>query len=185
MSATTSLEVEIQGQAPNSLLAEFELVYRANVGALTAYFARRCPDPQTVADLTSETIVRAASGFRGFDPRRGAPRPWLFGIARNVYAAYCEQSSNGRDVVLRLAALADLPVDEHEELAQRIDTQRAGRDLLERWAKLPALERSAVELVEIDGLSPKEAAAALGVPRGVFRMRLSRGRMRLRKEHLE
>jgi RNA polymerase sigma-70 factor (ECF subfamily) len=45
------------------------------------YFARRCGDPQTVADLTSETFVRAMDGFAGFDPRRGSDRAWLFAIA--------------------------------------------------------------------------------------------------------
>ncbi len=69
-----------------SALAEFEEVYRSNVSSVTAYFARRCADPQTVADLTSETIVSAAAGFGGFDPGRGSARAWLFGIARNVYA---------------------------------------------------------------------------------------------------
>ena len=57
-----------------SALLEFERIYRDNVGVVTAFFARRCSDPQTVADLTSETIVRAAAGFAGFDPRRGTPR---------------------------------------------------------------------------------------------------------------
>ena len=166
-----------------SALAEFEEVYRGNVFSVTAYFARRCVDPQTVADLTSETIVRAAAGFGGFDPGRGSARAWLFGIARNVYAGYCEQMSN-RDAAARgLAGLADLPADEVDELVDRIDAQRAGRELLERCAQLPALERAAVELVDVDGLTPKEAAAALGVPRGVLRMRLSRARARLRKEH--
>ena len=166
-----------------SALAEFEEVYRSNVSSVTAYFARRCADPQTVADLTSETIVSAAAGFGGFDPGRGSARAWLFGIARNVYAGFCEQTSNRRAAAASLAGLADLPGDEIDELADRIDAQRAGRVLLERCARLPALEREAVELVDVDGLSPKEAAAALGVPRGVLRMRLSRARARLRKEH--
>jgi RNA polymerase sigma-70 factor (ECF subfamily) len=30
---------------------EFEALYRANAAAVTAYFARRSADPQTVADL--------------------------------------------------------------------------------------------------------------------------------------
>jgi DNA-directed RNA polymerase specialized sigma24 family protein len=54
--------------------------------------------------------------------------------------------------------------------------------LIERCSRLPAIERAAIELVDLDGLTPKEAAAALGVPRGVLRMRLSRARARLRKE---
>ena len=33
-------------------VAEFEALYRANVAVVTAYFARRSADPQTVADLT-------------------------------------------------------------------------------------------------------------------------------------
>jgi DNA-directed RNA polymerase specialized sigma24 family protein len=38
-------------------------------------------------------------------------------------------------------------------------------------------------LVDLTGLTPKEAAAALGVSRVVLRKRLSRARARLRKEH--
>ena len=71
---------------------------------------------------------------------------------------------------------------EIEELMEKIEAQRVGRKLLARCAELPPLERSAVELVDLDGLTPKEAATILGVSRGVLRMRLSRGRARLRKE---
>jgi RNA polymerase sigma-70 factor (ECF subfamily) len=66
------------------------------------YFARRCRDPQTVADLTSETFVRAVDGFAKFDPRKGSDRAWLFGIAAHVFARYCEQAAGGRDAVARL-----------------------------------------------------------------------------------
>ena len=148
-----------------------------------AYFARRCAEPQVVADLTSETFVRAAGGFGSFDPGRGSARAWLFGIAAHVYARHCEQSANGRDAVARLAGHRTLDVDEIDELAGRIDAERAGRALIERCSRLPALERAAVELVDLSGLTPKEAAAALGVSRVVLRKRLSRARTRLRKEH--
>lgn len=59
---------------PTSPLEEFEQVYLRNVDVLMGYFARRCRDPQTVADLTSETFVRAVEGFARFDPRRGSDR---------------------------------------------------------------------------------------------------------------
>ena len=39
-----------------------------------------------------------------------------------------------------------------------------------------------IELVDIAGLRPKEAAAALGLTPGTVRMRLMRTRARLRKE---
>lgn len=163
-------------------LAEFEQVYRGQVDVVMAYFARRCAEPQTVADLTSETFVRAASGFAGFDPARGSPRAWVFGIAAHVYAGYCEQVAGGRAAVARLAGRRPLEGDEVEELAARIDAERAGRVLLTRCAQLPELERSAVELVDVAGFTPKEAAAALGVSRVALRQRLSRARARLRRE---
>jgi RNA polymerase sigma-70 factor (ECF subfamily) len=149
---------------------------------VTAYFARRCAEPQIVADLTSETFVRAAATFGSFDPGKGSVRAWLFGIAAHVFAWHCTQTANGRDAVARLAGRRQLGGDEIEELAGRIDAERAGRELVERCSRLSDLERAAVELVDLAGLTPKEAASALGVSRVVLRKRLSRARARLRKE---
>ena len=165
-----------------SALAEFEQVYRGNFDAVMAYFARRCAEPQVVADLTSETFVRAAGAFATFDPRRGSARAWLLGIAAHVFAGHCAETANGRDAVARLAQRRPLDVDESEELAARIDAERAGRDLIARCARLPEIERAAVELVDLAGLTPKEASTELGVSRVVLRKRLSRARARLRKE---
>ena len=171
------------GRPSGSALAEFEQIYRGNFDVVTAYFARRCAEPQIVADLTSETFVQAAGAFGSFDPRRGSARAWLFGIAAHVFAGHCARTANGRDVVARLAQRRPLDVDEIEELAAKIDAERDGRKLIGLCARLPELERAAVELVDLAGLTPKEAASALGVSRVVLRKRLSRARARLRKEH--
>jgi RNA polymerase sigma factor (sigma-70 family) len=168
-------------QSPTSPLEEFEQVYLRNVDGLMGYFARRCRDPQTVADLTSETFVRAVGGFAGFDPRRGTDRAWLFGIAARVFAHHCKQSADGRDAASRLGGHRPLDEDEIEELAERIDAEREGATLMRRCEQLPELERAAIELVDLDGLTPKEAALALGVSRVAFRKRLSRARSGLRK----
>jgi RNA polymerase sigma-70 factor (ECF subfamily) len=172
-----------RGRPPGSPLEEFEQVYVRNVDVLMGYFARRCRDPQTVADLTSETFVRAVDGFAGFDPRRGSDRAWLFGIAARVFARHCDQSAGGRDAMVRLGGYRPLDADEIEELAERIDAEREGAAMMRRCEQLPAVERSAIELVDLEGLSPKEAALALGVSRVAFRKRLSRARSRLSKEH--
>jgi RNA polymerase sigma factor (sigma-70 family) len=172
-----------RGRPPGSLLEEFEQVYLRNIDVLMGYFARRCRDPQTVADLTSETFVRGMDGFTGFDPRRGSDRAWLFGIATRVFARHCEQSAGDRDAVARLGGRRALDGDEIEELAERIDAEREGAALMQRYARLPSIERAAIELVDLEGFTPKEAALALGVSGVAFRKRLSRARSRLRKEH--
>jgi RNA polymerase sigma-70 factor (ECF subfamily) len=160
--------------------AEFERLYRVNVDAVTAYFARRSSDPQVVADLTADTFVAVITGFGSFDPRKGTTRAWVFGIARRVYASYCEAYRQRQHKEQRLAGRRDLDPDQVEELVDRIDAERAGRHLVTGLATLPERDRAVVELVDIAGLTPKEAAAALGLAPGTVRMRLMRARARLR-----
>ena len=161
-------------------LAAFERIYRDNVGAVTRFFARRCVDPQVVGDLVADTFVRAMTSYATFNPARGSATSWLFGIARHTFAAHTEQSAKGGELVRRVGGRRELGRDELAELEARIDAERPGRALLERLAELPELEREAVELVHLCGLAPKEAAEALGVPRGAMRTRLYRATARLR-----
>jgi len=163
-------------------VAEFERIYRDNVDVVTAFFARRATEPQTVADLTADTFVAAITSLATFDPRKGTARGWVLGIARRVFAAHCESLSRHQDRVSRLAGRRDLEVDQIEELEARIDAERSSRQLLQALADLPETDRVAVELVDVAGLKPGEAAAALGIAAGTLRMRLMRARARLRKE---
>jgi RNA polymerase sigma-70 factor (ECF subfamily) len=140
-------------------------VYRANVADIGAFFARRCGEPQDVADLTSETFVQAIGSLGSFDPRRGTARAWLFGIARHVYAQHCERLALARSGVVVLAARRPLDGGEIEELAARIDAQGFGRELLAQLEGLPELERVALELVDLAGLTTPEAASVVGIAR--------------------
>ena len=171
--------------AGTSAAAEFERLYRANVDAVTAYFARRSTDPQVVADLTADTFVAAITGFASFDPRKGTARAWVFGIAGHMYASYCQAYSQQQQRLERLGGRRDLDLDQVDELLERIDAERAARGLLTELARLPERDRAVIDLVDIAGLQPKEAAAALGLSPGTVRMRLMRARARLRKFHHE
>jgi RNA polymerase sigma factor (sigma-70 family) len=160
----------------------FEAVYREHVGAVSRFFARRSTDPQTVADLTSETFVRAMSSLHTFEGR-GSLRAWLLAISRAVYAQQQAAIADSRLVVDRLTGQVTLQPDQLEDLVDRIDAERDGdgRELLERITRLPELERSAIELVAIEGMSSRDAARVLGVSPGTVRVRLFRARARLRK----
>ena len=180
--AGTRPEVEAGEQSTGSgAAAEFERLYRANVDAVTAYFARRTADPQLVADLTADTFVQVITGLESFDPRKGTARAWLFGIAGHVYASHCAAYSQQQTGLQRLAGRRDLDQDQVEELLERIDAERAGRGLLAELARLPERDRAVIDLVDLAGLQPKEAAAALGLAPGTVRMRLMRARSRLRQ----
>jgi RNA polymerase sigma factor (sigma-70 family) len=160
----------------------FEALYRSEVAAIMSFFARRSRDPQLVFDLTADTFVEAMRSFASQPPARGSERAWLFTIARRVYARHCERAAHRQAADQRACARQILDDHEIDELAERIDSTRAGRRLLEQLAQLPAMDREAVELVDLAGLTPREAAAALGVSAGALRVRLFRARSRLRKE---
>jgi RNA polymerase sigma factor (sigma-70 family) len=180
--ATTSRASGTRARDPaDGAAAEFERLYRANVDAVTAYFARRSVDPHLVADLTADTFVMAITSFGSFDPGKGSARAWVFGIARHVYAAHCEAYGQQQDRLRRLAGRRDLEPDQVEELLDRIDAERAGRDLVAGLGVLPDRDRALVELVDLAGLPPTEAAAVLGVTPGAARMRLMRARALLRR----
>lgn len=166
--------------AAASRRAEFEALYRANVAAVTAYFARRTRDPQTAADLTADTFLAAIRSFGRFDPAKGSPRAWVFGIAGNTFARHCARSARDREATALLGGHRELTSDETAEMLDRIDAERSGRVLLEGLAALSPLDREVVDLVHIAGLTPKEAAAALRVSPGALRIRLFRVRKRLR-----
>ena len=106
----------------------------------------------------------------------------MFGIARHVYAAHCEAYSQQQYKLRRLAGRRDLDQDQVEELLERIDAERAGRGLIAALAMLPERERAVIELVDVAGLRPKDAATVLGLTPGTVRMRLMRARARLRRQ---
>jgi RNA polymerase sigma factor (sigma-70 family) len=160
---------------------EFATVYRENFGRLTAFFARRCRDPQQVADLTSQTFVQAitsAHTYRG----SGTPAAWLIAIARRVYAQHLASEAAGAGLIDQLGGQLILAEDEVEDLAERVDAQRDGKELLERAARLSDVERDAIELVDLMDFTPKDAAYVLGISPNAFRVRLFRAHSRLRRE---
>ncbi len=163
--------------------AEFERLYRSEVASVAAFFARRSRDPEAVADLTAETFLEALGSFASFDPGKGSGRGWVFAIARRVYAKHCERSARRQTAVRREGARRALDDETIEDLVERIDSERSARDLLERLAELSAVDREALELVDLSGLAPREAAMALEISPGALRVRLFRARARLRKEH--
>jgi RNA polymerase sigma factor (sigma-70 family) len=169
------------GDGRRSRLDDFEGVYRDNVDAIKGYFARRCGNAQDVGDLTSETFVQAIGSFANFDASRGSPRGWLFGIARHVWFHFCASTADSRQAAASIAGQRVLQVDEIEELSERLDAERRGRDLLTQLQQLPEVERSALELVDLCGLTPSEAAESLGVSPGAVRTRLFRARAHLRE----
>jgi RNA polymerase sigma-70 factor (ECF subfamily) len=160
--------------------AALEAFYRAHYDQLLRYFTSRVSDPHDVADLVADTFVGAIAAARSYDPRRGRPIAWLFGIAHNVHRRSYRRRDADQRVASRVAGRRLLDDEDISRIEEQIDAERrlAGRQLLDG---LSATERELVELVELDGFTPQEAAQATGVTSAVARIRLFRARAKLRQ----
>lgn len=158
----------------------FERFYRRHVDAVQRFVARRVDDPYLVADLTADVFVAAIESARSYRRSRGEPVAWLFGIARNVVAGERRRNAKELRTAARIRGRELVDEDDLAALHERIDRESAARDLFHDLARLPAGERSVLELVALDGLSAGEAGQALGIGPVAARVRLHRARRRMR-----
>ncbi len=153
----------------------FEELYRSSRDDLFAYVAAVLRDRSAAEDVTAAAFERAYRRRSRFSPRRGTPRAWLFGIARN--AALDELRRRRRSAAL----LAD-PLD--DAVATAPDQAEAGeRRLAVRVAiaELDPRERELVSLKFFAGLSNPEIAQVLGISESNVGTRLHRTLAKLRK----
>jgi RNA polymerase sigma factor (sigma-70 family) len=159
----------------------FASFYREHVTAVTRFVARRVTDPHIVADLTAEVFLAVIGSAHTYRPGRGTQVAWLYGIARNVIAGERRRAAHELRVASRIAGRRLLDDDDIARLEERIDAESPGRAACQALAGLPPDERAVLELVAIDGLPVKDAAAALGIRQGTARVRLHRARRAARQ----
>jgi RNA polymerase sigma factor (sigma-70 family) len=165
--------------------AVMERFYREHVEAVQRFVARRVGEPQLAADLTADVFLAAIDGAPSYDARRGTPASWLFGIARNVVSSEYRRAARERNAHARVEGRRLLDDDDVIRIQERIDAEARTRELHGALANLPAGERAVFELVALDGLRCREAAAALGIRPVTARVRLHRARTSLRRRILD
>lgn len=158
----------------------FEDFYRRHVEQVSRFVARRVTVPHVVDDLTTEVFLAAIDAAGTYRADRGSEVAWLFGIARNVVAGERRSAARELDKRERSGGRRWLDADDIARLEERIDAERAAGELLSAVAALPKSLRAIAELVDIDGLTVDEAAAALRIRAGTARVRLHRAHRLLR-----
>ncbi|MEV7120050.1 RNA polymerase sigma factor [Kitasatospora griseola] len=160
----------------------FGAFYRQHVNAILDFVTRRVSDPHLAADLTADIFVAALEAAGSYRPERGTAIGWLYGIARYVIAGHRRGDHRERRAIGRLSGRRLLDEEDILALEERIDAQRAVRDLAQRHAGLSAPLREVLDLVVMDGLSTAETAQVLGISQATVRVRMHRARRRLGAE---
>lgn len=175
-----------------------EAVKRHDPGAFDAFverygrrvlaFGRRmCGHPEDAEDVFQETLLIA---YRGLEDLRdpGAVRTWLYRVASN--ACLMKRRKHARTPEISLEDLKPpgweegrmVDVPDWSQLPEDAAARAELRHALEAgFEKLPQEYRVVVLLRDVEGLSTREAAEALGIREPAVKMRLHRARMALRQ----
>lgn len=157
----------------------FEELYRRHVEATIRFAARRAARPSDVVDLVAAVWLEVVASLDRYDAQRADALPWILGIAANLCAVERRRRAREHDVV-QLGSRRSLHEDDYERLEGAIDAAAVVPALRQGLRELPSSERAVAELVFLDGLTPAEAAEALGIRSAAVRMRLARARRKLR-----
>lgn len=143
----------------------FDTYFRGHAGRIYTFALRRT-NAQAAQDVTAETFLIA---WRKRAEMPNEPLPWLYGIARGVLANEMRAANRRGALASRIAAEAHLYA-----------TAATGdHQIIEALAALRESDRESLLLCAWEGLSTKEAAAAVGCSAATFAVRLHRARARL------
>jgi RNA polymerase sigma-70 factor (ECF subfamily) len=155
-SVTTIVSASVAAP-PSSRALDLEALYRGARDDVYAYVVTLLHDAAAAEDVTAQAFERAVRRRRTYDPRRGSPRAWLFGIARHVALDELRRRKRRAHLASEPPDLdAAAPEDEAEAALRRAAVRSA-------LAGLPAREREVISLKFHAGLDNAELAGVLGV----------------------
>jgi RNA polymerase sigma-70 factor (ECF subfamily) len=166
--------------------AEFSRLVEAYSGRLYRLALKMLADPQDAEDVLQETFLKAFRHLAGFDGRSSLST-WLFRIATNEALMLLRRKRP--DMVSIDEPLAG--ADGEQEPVQIVDwcclperelvSADARRRLDAAVTRLPPNLRVVFLLRDVEDLSTRETADALGLSEEAVKTRLSRARFRLRE----
>jgi RNA polymerase sigma-70 factor, ECF subfamily len=172
---TETLAMALPGRAARQAI-DFEALYRTSRDDVYAYVASLLRDASAAEDVTAQAFERAFRRRSSFSSRRGAPRAWLFGIARNAALDELRRRRRSGPLVAEPEDVeAEQALLEGAELALRRETVRGA------IAGLESRERELVGLRFFAGLSNAEVARVLGISESNAATKIHRTMNKLRE----
>ncbi|RLU80626.1 RNA polymerase [Streptomyces griseocarneus] len=158
----------------------FAELYEEHARTVYNHAFRLTGDWSAAEEVMSETFLEAWRTREKVEPEGDSLRPWLLGIATNK-ARNANRGLRRRMAFLARRPTTDQVLDFADESASRVDGVRELDAMRRALEALRRPEREVLALCVWSGLDYAQAAAALGVPVGTVRSRLSRARARLRR----
>jgi RNA polymerase sigma-70 factor (ECF subfamily) len=157
---------------PPPLQADFQAIYRAQVGFVWNSLRRLGGRERDLEDLTHEVFIAAFRAFASYDRARPL-RPWLFGIAFRVASDFRRRASHLREVGDDAPDAPDEGPGSDEKLVER---ERQGL-VREALLALDLDKRAVFVMHELEGMSMPEIAQVIEAPLNTLYSRLRLGRV--------
>lgn len=173
------------------LKAFFSQKIEESMDALYGTALRLAGSGADAEDLVAETVAKAWSAI-GSLAERNRFRPWVFRILHNCFISQYRkksvrpvESTFEEDCDDQVASLLNEQSDEFliwwANPERQFFNDVLGETIMAAIEELPGAYRTAILLINVEGLTYDEAAQALGVPTGTVRSRMKRGRTLLQK----
>jgi RNA polymerase sigma-70 factor (ECF subfamily) len=153
-------------------MSDFHRSLEQEIPRLRRYARALTRDAARADDLVQETLTRAVQKQHLWQPGTDL-RAWLFTIMHNQNVNQVRRGM--RDSAIDLETCSQTLVATTDPTASR-----QLRELERALGELPEDQRQVILLVGLEGMSYEQTAAALNIPVGTVRSRLSRGRDALR-----
>jgi RNA polymerase sigma factor (sigma-70 family) len=172
-------DAELLVATPGEIEA-FGIFYRRHVEWVLGVLERQLRDPERAADLTAETFAAALLSVRRYQPSRGEPQSWLYGIMQHKLASAGRRGAAERRARRRLGMDAVEVTAEDARLIEALADRVDGRAAMGMLADLPDDQRVAIKARVLEDRDYPEIATALAITPIAARKRVSRGLAALR-----
>jgi RNA polymerase sigma-70 factor (ECF subfamily) len=163
----------------DSAFATLVTRYQPAVFRWALIFAR---DPDEAEDITQEVFVRVHRQLEQYRSD-GSLEAWLYAITRRAATQLRRTQRRRRKLSLSPAAAPMRDVYTTDP-GGRVDRERAANLIRELFSALPARQREIFDLIDLQGLSPAEAAERTGMKAVSVRASLFKARAAIRAKFL-
>jgi RNA polymerase sigma-70 factor, ECF subfamily len=144
---------------------------------LYRFISRRVASPQDAEDVLQLVFLRLTQqteGLRSDDRVAG----WLYATTRNAITDYYRSAARRRELPVGVLPDTDVAAGWQDEDESEANLARCLAPLIEH---LPAEQAEAVRMVDVEGMTHSEAAAAVIVSVPGMKSRVQRGRRKLQE----
>jgi RNA polymerase sigma-70 factor (ECF subfamily) len=153
-------------------------IYRRHAGSVFGLAKHLLFDKVLAEEVTQEVFVRLWREPERFDPARGTLRTFLLSVTHGRAIDLLRSETSRRAREERSRGVAEAGYDLEQEVFELARAEQVRQAV----AKLPGVERKAIELAYFGGHSYREVAEMQNEPEGTVKSRIRSGLRRMERE---